>query len=66
VNWEVLTHLIFPSFNAHLSLISSDVEMDGSSYSEAEIEPGLAITPDVLTARKPIPSHSFRKGKHYD
>jgi hypothetical protein len=33
--------------------MSSNVEMDDSSQSETEIEPELAIVPDVLTARKP-------------
>ena len=46
--------------------MSSDVEMDDSSQSETEIEPELAIAPDVLTARKPGPAHLVHKGKHYD
>jgi hypothetical protein len=46
--------------------MSSDVEMDGSSQSGTEIEPVLAIAPDVLVARKPGPPHFVHKGKHYD
>ena len=33
--------------------MSSDMEVDGSSQSKTEIEPKLAIAPDVLTASKP-------------
>jgi hypothetical protein len=35
--------------------MSSDVEMDDSSQSGTEIEPVLAIAPDILAARKPGP-----------
>ena len=63
---RLLAHLIFPSFYTHLSLMPSDVEMDGSSQSETEIESELAIAPDVLAIRKPGPAHFVHKGKHYD
>ena len=46
--------------------MSSDVEMDDSSQSGTEIEPELAIAPDVLATRKPGPAHFVHKGKHYD
>ena len=46
--------------------MSSDVEMDDSSQSGTEIEPELAIAPDILTTRKPGPAHFVHKGKHYD
>ena len=46
--------------------MSSDVEMDDSSQSGTEIEPVVAIAPDVLTARKPGPAHFAHKGKHYN
>ena len=46
--------------------MSSDVEMDDSSQSGTEIEPVLAIAPDVLAARKRGPAHFVHKGKHYD
>jgi hypothetical protein len=43
--------------------MSSDVEMDGSRQSKTEIEPKLAIAPDVLTASKPGPAHFVHKSK---
>jgi hypothetical protein len=46
--------------------MSSNVEVDDSSQSETEIESEVAIDPDVLTARKPGPTHFVHKGKHYD
>ena len=46
--------------------MSSDVEMDDSSQSGTEIEPELAIAPDVLATRKPGPAHFVHKGKSYD
>jgi hypothetical protein len=46
--------------------MSSDAEMDDSNQSETEIEPKLAIAPNVLTASKPGSAHPVHKGKYYD
>jgi hypothetical protein len=46
--------------------MSFDVEMDDSSQSGTEIEPAIAITPDVLAARKPGPAHFVHNREHYN